>query len=61
MNLVGADRNKSANNHFKDDKEEDEDNEANRMHYGIDDVPPWYLCVFIALQVSTAALILKHS
>lgn len=57
--MVGADRNKSANNHFKDDKEED--NEANRMHYGIDDVPPWYLCVFIALQVSTAVLILKHS
>lgn len=40
------------------DKQND-DEDANRkgnVTYGIDDVPPWYLCIFMALQVRHVVL-----
>lgn len=50
--MLGSDESNLANvntNTFKN--EEEEKQMQSDVKYGIDDVPPWYLCILMGLQV----------
>jgi hypothetical protein len=51
--VLGSDESNLANgntNTFKNEEEEKQQTQSD-VKYGIDDVPPWYLCILMGLQV----------
>lgn len=54
------DENLNNNGSVKAKLEEEEEGDDNKLHYGLEDIPPWYTCIVLGFQVCISIYFAKN-